>query len=484
HFFFATHSSHGELRNLVRLIKPNSVHPCVLDKRDVFGNADVITAFDDLLMQPASKGTVVAIKRGKSIAEMIIEDLEINKHAELIQTANLTESLETQPLNSDDELPVASILSESLESEKMNRILSQPDSEDGRLMKAQTEHVLTIGGISDVNGSLSLDSTIYVSKPKIVSKLNDKVAKEKVVKLPVVEKQIFGPDSIIVAETSLESEAAIAASLEFKPPSNLSVCKNLDTVISNSFPKSSLEFQRPCLVQQRNNSTDESLAASSVVVNSQESKIVSSSQNSNSQDELNSVSAANSNNSSSDEYEPRSPVLDDDNGNKSSILVSRFISQNLAMPISPAAQPQKENQLIAHPLKINIPRSNTETFIDLTVSEDEQEDVILVSDSPPRTKRGAPSTENSQSCKNKRVSEKTHVSIKPKRSSSVMNSKLNLNVDWVQTLSRRSSNIIAGDDEAKESRKISNEDVVLAQKHVESGGGYVFECTNPFKKMQ
>ncbi|KAI9330830.1 hypothetical protein BDR26DRAFT_899597 [Obelidium mucronatum] len=121
HVFFAMHSSYNELRNLIRVIKPHTVHACVLDTSSPWNNAETLCAFDDLLgsrkstsaipfSRNRSSGGAAAIQRGKSVAELLLEDLLNGKvphaetsSAEMESTCEMeetTQSLEiTQPLD-------------------------------------------------------------------------------------------------------------------------------------------------------------------------------------------------------------------------------------------------------------------------------------------------------------------------------------------------------------------------------------------------
>ncbi|KAJ3025162.1 UNVERIFIED_CONTAM: hypothetical protein HDU68_007410 [Siphonaria sp. JEL0065] len=109
HVFYAMHSSYNELRSLIRVIKPYSVHACVLDTSSVWNNADMFSAFDDLLgtrksgITSGSRFSTVAgssstgIKRGKSIAELLLEDLMNGKvPAAVASLEDVTAGVESQ----------------------------------------------------------------------------------------------------------------------------------------------------------------------------------------------------------------------------------------------------------------------------------------------------------------------------------------------------------------------------------------------------
>ncbi|KAI8840007.1 beta-lactamase-like protein [Chytriomyces cf. hyalinus JEL632] len=86
HVFYSMHSSYMELRNLVSVLEPASVHACVLDPSSMFNNAHTLTAFDDLLT-PNRAATLSRVQsnlkndgasklpRSRSVAEMLLEEL-------------------------------------------------------------------------------------------------------------------------------------------------------------------------------------------------------------------------------------------------------------------------------------------------------------------------------------------------------------------------------------------------------------------------
>ncbi|KAJ3248507.1 hypothetical protein HDU78_000155 [Chytriomyces hyalinus] len=86
HVFYSMHSSYMELRNLVSVLEPASVHACVLDPSSMFNNAHTLTAFDDLLAPHRATHLSKAwsnlqnkaasnLPRSRSVAEMLLEEL-------------------------------------------------------------------------------------------------------------------------------------------------------------------------------------------------------------------------------------------------------------------------------------------------------------------------------------------------------------------------------------------------------------------------
>ncbi|KAJ3242331.1 hypothetical protein HDU81_005084 [Chytriomyces hyalinus] len=153
------HSSYMELRNLVSVLEPTSVHACVLDPSSMFNNAHTLTAFDDLLTPHRAtpllralsnlKNDAVASKlpRSRSVAEMLLEELNachmdsgsIEKIEVLTQSLDEGgDALNVEVFEEEDTLPLSDSKPSTLPLENDSEAAEQ---QDGKETKHVSSHV-------------------------------------------------------------------------------------------------------------------------------------------------------------------------------------------------------------------------------------------------------------------------------------------------------------------------------------------------------
>ncbi|KAJ3280655.1 hypothetical protein HDU79_011483, partial [Rhizoclosmatium sp. JEL0117] len=475
HVFFAMHSSFNELRALIREIKPSIVHPCVLDATSIFNNADVLSAFDDLLVSrtEASTSTIKQqIQRRKSAAELLLEELLSGKAPVVLSSEGEqepTQSLDTvtEPLQSDPrssapqsipELPPYSRIHDSIPTDPLSPVKNDEDElvDYANEEPAESNDYHSESQMEDVNDKLDGNKSTSPTISSPSKRLFSEIAYSSIPNC--------GATSVYQQNQRLESDSA---------PSDQSRAIVSPTVSYNQSDSESNEFDVIVESEDERESTYSSLMRRSTSSSSR---------------------VADSNVGDDNNEAEIDEIIEDSQENHWNITVELSSSERDG-PIEILSSPDFTTPTKTAPRNVPKRKNPQLEVIDLTVSDDEME---FVPDSQPATPvRPAPtslllptsssSTFLSITTPKRRAAEVIDVDMEPplakkQRSSTSTKSDAVNQLDWVKSLSRtrRSSSFV--NRETLDRGLTSDLGVQESAEHVRNGGQFVLDCTYPFKR--